>query len=331
MTVKITIIGLGQTGASIGLALAAHKDRISTTGHDKDYSAETRAKKIGALDTTNHNLPSSVEQADLIILAIPIHQIRETFEFIKQDIKKDAVLVELSPVKAEIAKWAKEILPAHCHYVGLVPSIGPSYLDKIETPLPAPQPDLFSRSIFLLSAPAGTPGEAIKLVSDFVKLLGANTLLTDFVESDGLTSSAYLLPQLVSTSLLHATISQSGWKEAQKVAGRAYFAASSAFSETDDAETLTSLSFQNRENLIRALEQMIRSLVNLRDELENKDQESFKALLKTVQQGRSDWMNERIKGEWGAIKEEKVGRVSLTETLLGSALSKRFKPNKDEK
>ncbi|MBX3036340.1 MAG: prephenate dehydrogenase [Anaerolineales bacterium] len=331
MAVQITIIGLGQTGASIGLALAAHKDKVFVTGHDKDYGAEGRAKKLGAVDATNHNLPSSVENADLIILAIPVHQIYDTLKYIAQDIKNDAVLIELSPVKAEVAKWAKEILPAHCHYVGLVPAIGPGYLDKIETPQDAPQADLFTRSVFLLSAPTGTPGEAIKLASDFVKLLGANTLLTDFVESDGLISSAYLLPQLVSASLLDSTINQPGWQEAQKVAGRAYFAASSAFSETDDAETLTSLSFQNRENLIRALEQMIRSLVNLRDELENKDEESFKALLKTVQQGRSDWMNERIKGEWGAIKEEKVGRVSLTETLLGSALSKRFKPNKDEK
>jgi prephenate dehydrogenase len=330
MAVQITIIGLGQTGASIGLALATHKDKVFITGHDKDYGAEGRAKKIGAVDTTNHNLPSSVENADLIILAIPIHQIRETFEFIKQDIKKDAVLVELSPVKAEVAKWAKEILPAHCHYVGLVPSIGPGYLDKIETPLPAPQPDLFSRSIFLLSAPAGTPGEAIKLASDFVKLLGANTLLTDVVESDGLTSSSYLLPQLVSASLLDATINQPGWQEAQKVASRAYFSASNAFSEQDDAETLTSLSFQNRENLIRAVDKMIQSMLSLRDDLENKDEASFKERLKEVQDGRSKWLDERYKGEWGIIKEEKYEKISVMESLLGSKLGKRFKPNKDE-
>jgi prephenate dehydrogenase len=329
MTVQITIIGLGQTGASIGLALAAHKDLISVTGHDKDYSAETRAKKIGAVDTTNHNLPSSVEQADLIILAIPIHQIRETFEFIKQDIKKDAVLIELTPVKAEVAKWAKEILPAHCHYVGLVPSIGPGYLDKIETPQAAPQPDLFSRSIFLLSAPAGTPGEAVKLATDFVGLLGAKTLLTDAVESDGLISSVYLLPQIVSASLLNATMSQPGWQEAQKVASQAYFSASSAFSETDDAETLTALSFQNRENLIRALEQMIHSLVELRDELENQDNESFKAFLKAAQQGRAAWLSKRHKGEWDIHKGQTVKRNSIMETLLGSALTKRLKP-KDE-
>ena len=38
MPVQITIIGLGQIGASIGLALAAHKDKVTTVGHDKEFS-----------------------------------------------------------------------------------------------------------------------------------------------------------------------------------------------------------------------------------------------------------------------------------------------------
>ena len=329
MAVQITIIGLGQTGASIGLALAAHNEMIFTTGHDKDYSAEGRAKKIGAVDATNHNLPGSVENADLIILAIPVHQIYDTLKYIAPDIKKDAVLVELTPVKAEVSKWAKDILPAHCHYIGLVAAIGPGYLDQIETPLDSPQPDLFSRSIFLLSAPAGTPGEAVKLTTDLVKLLGAKTLLTDVVESDGLMASAYLLPQIVSASLLNATVNQPGWQEAQKVASRTYYSASSAFSENDAADTLTTLAFQNRENLIRALDRMIQSMLTLRDDLENKDEESFKGRLKSAQKGRSHWLDERNKGEWGSIKEEKVEKISVMESLLGSVLSKRFKP-KDE-
>lgn len=329
MAVQITIIGLGQTGASIGLALAAHKDKVFTIGHDKDYGVEQRAKKIGAVEETSHNLPTALENADLVILAIPVHQIRETLGYIADDLKKDAVVVELTPVKNEVAKWMKELLPTHCHYIGLVPAIGPSYIDKTETGLDSAKPDLFSKSVFLLSTHPGTPGEAVKLVSDLVGLFGSIALLTDFTESDGLISSAYLLPQLVSASLLNATIGQPGWQEAQKVASRAYYSASAAFSEQDDPDTLTSLSFQDRENLIRAVDRMIQSMLTLRDDLENIDEESFKKRLKSAQQGRANWLSERDKGEWDAIKEEKVEKISIMESLLGSALSKRFKP-KDE-
>ena len=47
MPVQITIIGLGQIGASLGLALAAHKDKVATVGHDKEFSIERLAQKMG--------------------------------------------------------------------------------------------------------------------------------------------------------------------------------------------------------------------------------------------------------------------------------------------
>jgi prephenate dehydrogenase len=34
MTIQITVIGLGQVGASIGLALLDHKEKIFRCGHD---------------------------------------------------------------------------------------------------------------------------------------------------------------------------------------------------------------------------------------------------------------------------------------------------------
>jgi prephenate dehydrogenase len=326
MAVQITIIGLGQTGASIGLALAAHKEKVFTIGHDKDYGVEQRAKKINAVEEVSHNLPTAVGNADLVILAIPVHQLRDTLNYIAEDLKKDSVIVELTPVKKEVSKWMKELLPEHCHYVGLVPAIGPSYIDKTETGLDSAKPDMFSKSTFLLSAHPGTPGEAVKLVSDFVRLLDATAIFTDFVESDGLMASAYLLPQLVSTSFLNATINQPGWEDVRKVASHAYFAASSAFSEGDDVDTLSTLSFQNRENVLRALDKMIHAMLNLRDELENQEEDSFKKHLQSAQQGRTNWMNDRAKGDWLALQNEPVEKISIMENLLGSTLGKRFKP-----
>ena len=47
MPVQITIIGLGQIGASMGLALASHKDKILRIGHDKKAEVEREALKKG--------------------------------------------------------------------------------------------------------------------------------------------------------------------------------------------------------------------------------------------------------------------------------------------
>ncbi|NOH01476.1 MAG: prephenate dehydrogenase [Chloroflexi bacterium] len=328
MPVQITIIGLGQIGASIGLALAAHKDKAITIGHDKDFSIEQRAKKLGAVTATNHNLPGAVENADLVILAIPVHQVRETFNYIAQDLKKDAVVVDMTPVKAEVAKWAREILPASAHYVGLIPAIGAGHLDIAGAGLDSAKADLFSKSVFLLSTPPGAPGAAVKLVSDMVSLLGATTILTDFVESDGLMASANILPRLVSAALLNATVDQPGWQESRKVASLAYYRATSALSETEDTESLSMLAVQNRENVIRLLDQMTTALLELRDELENENSEALKKRLESARQGRIHWLAERGKADWTHIPGERVEKISIMESLLGSKLGKMGKRGK---
>ena len=50
MNIQLTIIGLGQIGASVGLALAKHKESISRVGHDKDREAVNLAKENDAVD-----------------------------------------------------------------------------------------------------------------------------------------------------------------------------------------------------------------------------------------------------------------------------------------
>lgn len=330
MTVQITIIGLGQIGASLGLALAAHKDKVTTVGHDKDFGVEKLAQKNGAVEKTNHNLPSSVEDASVVVIAVPIHQVRETLSYIAHDLKKGTVVMDTTPVKAEVAKWAQEILPDEVYYVGLVPAVGPDFLQETGTGLDSAKADLFSKSIFLLSAPHGTPSDALQLVSGLVSLTGGNVLITDFVESDGLMASAQLLPQLVSASLLNATISQPGWQEVRKVASRAYFAATSAFTGQDDADALHMLILQNRENVMQKLDAMITALVELRYDIEDTNEKALKDRLKKAQNGRQDWLKERSSANWMEAKREPVEKISMSERLFGTFFSKSDKDKKEK-
>lgn len=322
MPVQITIIGLGQIGASLGLALAAHKDQVTTVGHDKDFGVERLAQKNGAVESTNHNLPSSVENANVVILALPVHQVRETLGYIAQDLKKGTVVVDTTPIKAEVAKWAQEILPDGVYYVGLIPAVGPDFLHETGTGLDSAKADMFSRSIFLLSAPQGTPGDVLQLISGIVGLTGASVMNTDFAESDGLMSSAMLLPQLASASLINATTGQPGWQEVRKVAGRAYYAATSAFTGQDDVAALQIQVMQNRENVIQKLDAMINALVELRYDIEDANENALKGRLQKAQDERQNWLKERSAASWMEAKREPIEKISMSERLLGSLFSK---------
>jgi prephenate dehydrogenase len=57
------------------------------------------AEKMGAVDRVSINLISAVSDADVIILALPIDQVRETITSIAQDLKESAVILDTSPVR----------------------------------------------------------------------------------------------------------------------------------------------------------------------------------------------------------------------------------------
>ena len=109
MPIQITIIGLGQIGTSMGLALAAHKNSILRVGHDKKADLEREAQQKDAIDKAEHNLPTAVRDARIVVLAMPVSQVRETLEFIAPDLQENTVVLDTSPVKSNVAKWAKEL------------------------------------------------------------------------------------------------------------------------------------------------------------------------------------------------------------------------------
>ena len=110
MTIQITIVGLGQIGTSIGLALADHTDKLKRIGHDRNMAFARQAQKMGALDSTSRNLPKSVRDADIVLLSLPIDQIQETLTLIASDLREDAVVMDTGPGKEVVAAWAGELL-----------------------------------------------------------------------------------------------------------------------------------------------------------------------------------------------------------------------------
>jgi prephenate dehydrogenase len=157
MAVQITIIGLGQIGASMGLALAPHKELIHRVGHDRDYRVARLAEKMGVVDKISHNLPNSVKDSDIVLLALPTDQIRDTLELIASDLKADAVIMDTTPVKETMVRWTQELLPDGCHYVGLTPVINPSYLLNQKSGIEAAQADLFHSGMVVIVSPPRTP------------------------------------------------------------------------------------------------------------------------------------------------------------------------------
>jgi len=326
MAIQITIIGLGQIGGSIGLALGEQKAALKRVGHDKKADVERSAQSKGAVDAVNHNLPSAVRDADMVMLCLPVSQVRETLEFIAPDLKEGAVVMDTSPVKSGVFEWAQSILPPQRYFIGLVPAVNPDALHDIKFGLEAARADLFQRGVMVIDAPRGTPGDVVQLASDLARLLGADPLLADPIESDGLMARMHLLPQLTAAALLNATVDQPGWLEARKMGGRAYAAVTAGLAYQDEIDSLRMSAMQDRTSMVYALDVMIAALQGMRNDLASGNDDGIAVRLEQALEGRNDWMNDRLKAEWTTGVERKpIDFPSFAERFFGSVFVKREK------
>ncbi len=309
MTLEITIIGLGQIGASIGLALSEYKNLVRI-GHDKNMTIARKAQQIGAVDKIHRNLPNSVRNADLIILSLPYSEIEETLNYIKEDLKEDAIILDTAPSKAATERWMRENLPKGRAYIGLAPVINPFYLEEKETGINAARADLFEKGVTLIAVPPSAPSVAIQVAVDLVQLYGSHPLFSDIAEVDAIMASTHLLPQLVAAALLNTTVSAPGWMDARKFAGSIYAKTTEASPKQEGTLALSRAALTDKENVIRILERMILSLKKIQKTVEEDDVEALTEMLKSAETGRDKWLMERRAAEW-ILRGEKSEAIAL--------------------
>ena len=326
MTVQLTIIGLGQIGASVGLALASQKEVLRRVGHDKEPNIAKRARDMGVIDKVEFNLHAAVQGADLVLLTLPTDQIRETLSLIAEDLKEGAVVMDTAPVKEIIVAWATELLPAQRYYIGLTPVLNPAYLHTTDTGLDAARADLFKNGLIAISAAPHTISDAVKLAAVLTRLLGSSPLFADPLEMDGLMAATHLLPQLLAAGLLNATISQPGWREGRKVAGRAYAEATGPIAHMT-TEGLAAEAVLNRENVLRMLDGTLATLAAIRNDIDSHNQAALEERLERARQGRELWWKQRLVGDW-AGPEVTPTEMPTSSSIFGSLIGLRTKTKK---
>jgi len=329
MPVQITIIGLGQIGASIGLALKARGANIHIVGNDKDSQTGKAAQKAGAVDDFKYNVPDSVQNAGVVILALPFGEVRETLELIAPDLQEGTLILDTAPSKGTVAAWATELIPQGRFYVGLTPAIHPDYLHGIEFGLNAARADLFEKGVMVVTVPPRTPENVFNLTMDFINLLGSLPLLMDTAEADGVLGTVQILPQLAAAALLDATLDKPGWQETRKLAGRPYAIVTSGLAYHDDAASLREAALENRENVVRLLNSYIASLISLRDEIDENDRDALGKRLGDAWAGRVRWFDERTEADWLNKEGQRIDAPTfgdrMNQMLFGS-MADRMKP-----
>jgi prephenate dehydrogenase len=301
MGFRITLVGLGQIGSSIGLALRETGASLEVVGHDKDSKAVKRASKGGSVDRTDWNLINACDGADVIVLSIPLLDIQSTLEAIGPDLKEGCVVTDTATLKVPVLKWARESLPSTVHFVG-----GHPIIERTGPERETPTADLLAGAIYCLTPDTNSPPQALRAASDLVEAVGAKPYYLNAAEHDGLIAAVEQVPLLLALALQVMAGESPSRREMIQLSGVDFTSVTQLLA--GDAAQLAALSTLNVANVVRWLDAVLPRLTKLRELVASEDKESLQKTFASALETREEWMRKQFEGdavdysEFGAMR-----------------------------
>jgi len=194
---KITIIGVGLIGGSLGLALKEKKPNFKIVGIDKQEIIE-KAITRGAIDEGTVNLEEGIKEADIVIVATPVKTILNILTQINPFLKKGCLVTDTGSTKQQIVQKANKVLSEDVFFIGGHPMAGSE-----ECSIESAELHLFHNKTYILTPTHKSNLVALDKIFLLTKMIGAKKLILDPLEHDRIVSAVSHLPQIMAVSLIN--------------------------------------------------------------------------------------------------------------------------------
>jgi prephenate dehydrogenase len=273
--------------------LAKQKGQVARVGYDLDHKVARQAEKAGAVDKLARDAPGAVRGADMVVLALPVDQIRPTLEVIASELKEKAVVLDTALAKQSMETLARGLLPPNRPYVGLTPIINPVYLIERAAGIEAAHPDLFRKGNIVITAPLDTPVYALQTAIDLTRMVGAEHLFSEPLEVDSQMAATHLLPEILAAALTEATVQQPGWHDTGRLAGRVYAEMTDSMILCQPT-ALAEAALLNQPSITRLIDNLVFTLQTLRTDITDQNRAALAERFKRASQGRQAWWELRL-------------------------------------
>ncbi len=200
---RITIVGTGLIGGSIGLALRRRMPSVQVTGVDRP-TVLRRAMRRGVITRSRASLRPGLAEADLIILATPIETIRALLPRIARDAPPKALITDVAGAKLTVLEDAVRA-GLSGRFIGGHPMTGSEHSGIANA-----DAGLLRGALWLLCPDA--PRAAIARLRRLVNRLGSRPRIIDPLTHDAIMSVVSHLPQLLSVALVNSAYRQVGMR-----------------------------------------------------------------------------------------------------------------------
>ncbi len=254
---RVAIVGLGLIGGSLGMALRA-AGGWEVVGHNRHHEAAGRARKMGAIDRAEWNLPKALEGADVVVLAVAPMAMQKVMADVAPHLEPGAVVTDVASTKGDVLAWASAILPEHVHFVGGHPMAG-----KEVAGIDAAEATLFRGSTYCILPGERCAPEAVSRVEAIVRAIGAVPYYLDPAEHDSYVAAISHLPFVAASALVASVTASPSWRDMAKLAAGGF--RDSTRTASADVVMHRDICLTNREAIVRWIDAFTDELRGVRD------------------------------------------------------------------
>ena len=280
---RLSILGVGLLGGSIGLAVKSMLNGCRVMGYGHRTATLKRALEIGAIDEAYDRPGDAVRDSELVILCTPVGRFESLLMDIAGSLPQGVVITDVGSTKVSVVQTAERILPKQTHFVGSHPMAG-SEKRGVEFA----RADLFRGALCIITPTDQSNPTAMKTVEEFWQLLGMRVTRLSPSDHDRLLADISHLPHAVAAALVDMQE-----ETALNLAGKGFLDTTRVAS--GDGGLWRDIFLDNRTNVRASIQKLKERLDQLMAMLDRQDGDKLQAWLDRVATRREDLVQKKLR------------------------------------
>ncbi len=256
---KVTIVGVGLIGGSIGLDIRAKRLAKEVVGLGRRKSSVKKALEMGTITKGTLNIGEGVRDADLVIMATPVLSIPKLVKKMAPYLKRGCLITDVGSVKEGLIRDIERVLPKGVEFIGGHPMAGSEQRGVAKA-----RRGLFKDSICFITRSRRTPLSSLREIVSFWKALGAMVVTLSPAAHDMIVSEISHLPHMIIFALLSGVepgslkFASTGFKDTTRIAA-------------SEANIWKDIGIANKREILKSIAKFNRSLGKIERALKRED------------------------------------------------------------
>ena len=278
------MVGVGLIGGSIARALkhAGFVGRVTGVGRSRENL--DRARELGVIDHWTHDIAEAADDADLVVVAVPMGAYDRVFSELAKTLPKKAVVTDAGSTKQHAIDVARKHLSDSSRFIPAHPIAGTE-----QSGVEASFAELFEDRLCILTPTENADAESLALVTTMWEATKSRVVQMDAKQHDDFLASVSHLPHLAAFALVNAVRKQGddehnpfqfaagGFRDFTRIA-------------SSSPEMWRDIALSNRDALSVNIDALQAELAELKRVLESGDGEKLLQSFAAAKKARDEWL-----------------------------------------